>query len=997
MAIGGLYTIPAGVGFADALAAGLWQEAEQNPLALARMTVLLPTRRAVRALREAFLRLGGGQPMLLPALRPVGDIDEDAADLAALDVAAGGADLPPAIPGLRRQLLLARLVQKFLSLDAAADAAARIDHAVLLAGELARLVDQAHTEGVGFERLTGLAPERYAAHWQDVLRFLAVATEHWPEVLAAEGATEAPLRHAALVDRLIALWRRNPPADPVVVAGSTGSIPATARLMRAVLDLPAGAIVLPGLDTEADEATWAAVGDDPGHAQHGLAQLLDRLDSTRRDVRPWPAAGDPAPSARARLIAEALRPAATTEAWRRLPETAPDLLRGATAGLDMIAAPTQQEEAGIVALLLREALQDPNSTAALVTPDRRLARRVKTALGRWGIEVDDSAGRPLAETPAMAFWLLTADLAGKEAAPVPLLAALKHPLAAAGLAPAAFRARIRAFERAALRGPRPAPGVLGLKSVAGAIEDPAIRAEASAWIDRLAEPLDRLTGLLSARQATLTDLLSTHNAFAERLAASDRETGTERLWAGEAGEEAAAFLGDLVEAARDFPPIPGRAYLPLLEALVAGRVHRPRYGAHPRLAILGPLEARLQRYDLMVLGGLVEGVWPPDPGADPWMSRPMRQAFGLPSPERRIGLSAHDFQIAANAPRVVMTRSDRIDGAPAVPSRWWLRLETVLDALGLADTVKTRAIGLRGWAEALDAPRAGRPGLVAPPAPKPPLASRPRNFSVTEIETWVRDPYAIYAKKILDLRALDPLDADPGAADRGTLIHEALDRFVREFPRELPPDALDRLLAVGREVFAPKMAQPAVHAFWWPRFVRVAEWFLGQEKERRVAIAEVLTERWGKVTLAEPARPVTLRGKADRIERRRDGGYVIVDYKTGAPPSGPQVAAGYAPQLPLEAMMLEAGGFADIGAGACAGLEYWRLSGGAEAGEVKPLKGDAATLAAEARERLLALVAEFDKEETPYLSVPDRTRAPRYSDYDHLARIKEWSAGVGED
>ncbi|MBO6559417.1 MAG: double-strand break repair protein AddB [Nisaea sp.] len=994
MGIGGLYAIAATDGFADTLARGLWQEAGEDPMVLARMSVLLPTRRAVRTLRDSFLRLGNGRPMLLPSLRPVGDIDDDEGAFGGLDGAVAAGDLPPAVPGLRRQLLLTQLVQRFLERKDSGSAihAAGVDHAALLAGELARFLDQVHTEQVSYAGLAGLARERYATHWQEVLEFLSIASEFWPAMLAEEGAMEAPLRHAALVERLTALWAANPPEDPVIVAGSTGSIPATARLMGAVLGLPRGSVVLPGLDRDADAATWSAIEGDSGHAQHNLALLLQRLGRTREEVQVWPVAGErKTHSARARLIQEVLRPAETTEAWRRLAETDQELLSSGTEGLSVLSCPSHHEEAETIALLLREALEDQTRTAALVTPDRALARRVKAALRRWEVEVDDSAGQPLAATLPMTFWLATADMAAEACAPVPLLAALKHPLAAGGMSQPRFRRRVRTLEREVLRGPRPAPGPAGVLAAVDEAFEAEDRDDMRSWIDRLAEPITFFSELLRSDEISLIDLLSAHNAVAEALAATDEESGDKRLWAGEAGEDAANFLAELAESARDFPRIDGRDYLSLLEALLVGRVHRPRYGTHPRLAILGPLEGRLQQYDLLILGGLNEGTWPPDPGADPWMSRPMRAEFGLPAPERRIGLSAHDFQMAASAPEVVLTRAERVEGAPTVASRWWLRMETVLRALQLTEKVRLPVADFPHWQQALDLPRKVDP--VKPPTPRPPLAARPRRFSVTEIETWVRDPYAIYAKKVLGLRALDPLDADPGAADRGTMIHRALELFTNEFPKDIPPGALERLIEIGRGEFAREMAHPSVQAFWWPRFERIAEWFVETERVRRSGIDAIWTEKKGHVAIRGLRDPVDLNCEADRIERLADGGFAIVDFKTGAPPTESQVTAGYSPQLPLEALILSMGGFDGLPEGAVEALEYWRLSGGDPAGERKAIKASVETLVTEAEEGLLNLIRTFDDPETPYRSRPAPEYAPRYSDYEHLARVKEWSAG----
>jgi ATP-dependent helicase/nuclease subunit B len=975
-----VYSIPPGVPFVDALAAQLLRETAADPLALSRMTVLLPTRRAVRSLREAFLRCSEGKALLLPTLTPIGDIDEEALAFApeAGPLAAAAAELPPAIPELRRRLLLAELILKLKGLS--------LTHAVQLAGELGRLIDQVATERIGFEGLAGLVPVRYAAHWQITLAFLRIVTEHWPKVLAEEGALDPAERRNRVLAAQGSLWRRHPPADPVIAAGSTGSIPATADLLALVASLPTGRVVLPGLDRHTDADAWERLA--PSHPQFGLRQLLGHLGLARQDVADWPWQGAlSSPPARAALIAEAMRPAGSTDAWRRR-ETLPE---EALRGLARIDCPTPREEARVIALRLREALETPVLTAALVTPDRALARRVAAELKRWDVEVDDSAGTPLAATPPGTFLRLLAEAAAERLAPLPLVALLKHPLAAGGEEPPTFRQAARLLERHLLRGPRPAAGIRGLRAAVRRLGDGEVRKTLSKLIDCLEEALAPLLKLLGRRAIAAAQAVAAHIAAAEALAATRQRSGAAALWAGEAGEAAALFVDELALAARRIGRLEGGSYPAFFATLLDERVVRPRYGRHPRLFIWGPLEARLQHADLVILAGLNEGTWPPAPTIDPWMSRPMRATFGLPEAERRIGLSAHDFAQAAAAREVVLTRALKVDGTPSVPARWLLRLDALLAAGGVALETATPARWL-GWQKKLDeAP--GPPAPSAPPAPRPPLAARPRRLSVTEIETWMRDPYGIYARHVLGLKALEPLDADPGAAERGSFIHAALDRFVREFADALPGDALAELLRIGTAAFGPALERPGVRAFWWPRFERVAAWFVEREGQRRALLAGSRTEVRGLMTLATRGEPFLLAAKADRIDRLQAGGLVIIDYKTGRLPHPAEVAAGLAPQLPLEAAMALAGAFREVPGEAVAELAFWRLSGGTPAGEECRIEGDVQELARSARAGLLALIERFDDEATPYAARPRPEVGPAFSDYEHLARVKEWSAG----
>ena len=698
-----VYTIAAHRPFLATLAAGLLGMAGADPLVLPRITVLLPTRRAVRSLRDAFLRVAPdgkevGSPLLLPRMRPIGDLGSD--ELSLSDTGEEDLAVPPPIPELRRRLLLTRLILHWGERRGAEPLSP--GQAAALAASLARLLDKVATEEASFARMADLVPEGLAEHWRVVHQFLNILPQHWPRILAEEGALDAASRRNRLLEQQTAAWRSSPPRHPVIAAGLIGGIPAVTELLSVVAALDQGAVILPGLDRERDAGEWSAIEEDEAHPQHLMAGLLRALDLTAAEVRDWPPSRpEPIPARsfeglsdlplfasaerdsgdaiarRVWLIAEALRPAITTDAWRRLPAQRADTLDG----LSRYDCASAQEEAVTIALLLRRKLEAQGATAALVTPDRALARRVAAELRRWDIDIDDSAGLPLNRTPPGVFLRLVLDMAASQLAPVPLLAALKHPLASGGLAPVVFRDLARQLEQA-IRGPRPAPGFVGLRAaLAGE------RIGLARFVDRLEACLGPLPELLVADAVPLSRLAAAHIEAAERLAATATETGGERLWHEAAGEAAARFCHELIDAARDFPPLPGGHYPALFEALAADAVVRPVYGRHPRLAIWGLLEARLQQADLVVLGGLNEGSWPPSAEHDPWMSRQMRREFGIAVPERAIGIAAHDFAQALGAPEVALIRAARSEGVPTVPSRWLLRLDAVLRAVGLRELV----------------------------------------------------------------------------------------------------------------------------------------------------------------------------------------------------------------------------------------------------------------------------------------------------------------------
>ncbi|HAT36183.1 MAG TPA: double-strand break repair protein AddB [Rhodospirillaceae bacterium] len=992
-----IFTIAADHSFVDSLAARLLAETDDDPLRLADTTLLLPTRRACRALSEAFLRLRDGEPLVLPAMRALGDTDEEGL---ALEEAPGLdlAELPPAMPDSRRVMALAERIIKYRAdlLDTP-EYVSLPEQSLLLAAELARFLDQVQTERLSFAGLDALVPDELAIHWQETLAFLREFTEYWPDEVEEMGFLEPVMRRNRLLEAKVRQWKQQPPAGDIVAAGSTGSIPATADLLKVIAGLPRGRVVLPGLDIHSDDENWKAIEDDPTHPQFVMAQLLRRFGVSRSDVRRWETRDTVQKpvnkaSPRARLILEAMRPARTTTAWQSLKgfETA------SLEGLSLLECANETEEAGVIALILRSGLETEGKTGALVTGDRRLARRVAAALKRWNIEIDDSAGVPLSETPPAVFMRLVAEMIAEGFGPVALLGFGKHPLAAAGYEPARFRSLMRALDKNLLRGPRPAPGIAGLRAVLAGRDGKALSKSAKADFVELFDRLEhRTTAMLALGdgEVSLSALVDAHIEVCEALAESAGDPGAERLWAGENGEALALFFADLRDSADAFSDLAPAHYPAMLEVLLGRSVVRPRFGKHPRLNIWGPLEARMQRADCLIVGGLNESNWPRDPAPDPWLSRPMRKSFGLPAPEQRIGLSAHDFTQALAGPEVILTRARKADGAPTVPTRWLSRLQSVLHAAGHADGLAVPHRWIE-WQRALVRP--GSPEPTLPPAPVPPLSARPKQLSVTRIETWMRDPYSIYARHILDLRKLDPLAADPGSAERGIIIHAALDRFMRLHPEKLPSDALSALLAIGEGIFGEELARPAVRAFWWPRFRRIAEWFIDLEGRRRDGIQGSVTESKGSIVLDTKAGPFELTALADRIDRLNDGALEVIDYKTGAVPSEKEVRLGFAPQLSLEAVIAERSGFAGLDGASVQALSYWRLTGGDPAGEVKSISKDMEALAAEALKGLQELVDRFSDPGTAYAAIPAPAHRPRYNDYAHLERILEWSGGAGD-
>jgi len=1033
-----VFTIPASVPFVPTLIRALIDgtlvpgfPAARDPLALADATLYLPTRRACRLARDLFLDVTKERAAILPRIVAIGDVDEDEIAFAQAATGALAADalaLPPALGGLERRLKLAQLVLKWaarIAPDARGDAALVANtpaSALALADDLARLMDDMTTRGVAWDRLDGLVPETLDRYWQLTLEFLQIARETWPQILAERGAIEPAARRDALIKAEAARLSAHA-GGPVIAAGSTGSMPATAELIAAIAKLTRGAVVLPGLDLALDAQSWHLIegrGDGAArvtpaveHPQFAMQALLRRIGIAREQVV---ALGAPAAHDRERYISEALRPAAATERWQRLADV-PLRIERALETVAVIEAANAEEEALAIAIGLRETLETPHKTAALITPDRALARRVLAALERWKVAVDDSGGDALADTAAGRFARLAAEAALGGLAPVALLALIKHPLTRLGAAAGAHARAIAALEKAVLRGPRPRPGIGGLTQALAALRAELAklrRGEASdlhpsdpraslsaADLDAAAAFVARLRTALAPLEGPASTPFAAFAALHRRVIAalSADATGAPAAFLGGDGVALDAAFEEIAQHAADadFAVAPAD-YAEVFRVTISGPTVRERELRGARLRIYGRLEARLQSVDRVVLGGLVEGVWPPEMRSDPWLSRPMRHALGLDLPERRMSLSAHDFAQALGAHEVILAYPTKLAGAPTVTSRFVQRLAAVA---GEAHWNRARARGTKylAWARALDRPAEVK--RVEKPAPKPPRAARPSALSVTDIENWLRDPYTIYAKHVLKLRELDPVDLPPGAADRGIVIHAALSDFTKAFAAGLPADPAAALIDIGAKHFATLEDYPEARAFWWPRFRRIARWFAGWEALRRGSVAALAAEVSGKIDIPLGERVFTLRARADRIERLAGGGYAILDYKTGQVPSEKQVRIGVSPQLTLEAAILRGGGFRDIPAGASiAELVYVSLKGNDPAGDGVPIDfkdGDANVHADRALAKLKTVAARFEDEQQPYLPLVLSMWKSRYGTYDHLARVKEWSVGGPDD
>ncbi|HEV7253957.1 MAG TPA: double-strand break repair protein AddB [Mesorhizobium sp.] len=1031
MTVARLWTIPPGVPFLPTLARTLSEGRlvpgfclGDDPLALSDATIFVPTRRAARELRASFVELFPGRPLVLPTIRALGEFDADDADFSP---ALADAALPPPIPSVDRLLLLAPLVQRWKNFlpgkirsmfQEEVEIPVSSADAVWLARDLAALMDEIETEETDWGKLAGIAGEDLSGWWSVTLDFLGIVSAAWPEILKEKGRSNpAAHRNLALraeAERLVAQGSRG----PVVAAGSVACNPATAALLGAVANLSNGAVVLPGLDGGLDARSWDVLCSERpevsvlGHPQFGLAKMLRRMKTERGAVAVLAEAPE-ALALRGRVLSEALRPAATTDAWaERRGDFSQTQVEAAFAGVTLVEAAHERDEALAIAIALRQAVGDGVSSAALATADRALARRVSAELARFGIRADDSGGTPLTRTPPGQLLTAMLEAVFRPGDAVAILSLIKHPLLGLGLERRQARRAAEAIELLAFRGGAGRPDITEI----AAHLDKRLQALADDrhrpfWLDRMGGARLEDAGELARRlEDAVRPLLALRGeklvAFSRLVLATvesfealgrDGEGGLDALYGADAGRVMAAFLRELVAAEATFALDPAE-WPSAIEALAAETVVRPLAPvADRRVTIWGLLEARLQHVDTLVLGGLNEGAWPVKAQSDRFMSRFMKSGIELEPPENRIGLAAHDFQMAMGQPRVLLTRAARQGDAPAVASRWLQRLTTFLgkDAAPL----KARGDELLALARGLD--EGERIAFEPRPAPKPPVEARPRDFSVTEIEILRRDPYALYAKRVLKLEPIEPLIREPGPAERGTLFHRIMDRWTAEGGDAHAADARGKLLAIGQTCFDEADLPDDVRALWWPRFERMTDEVISWERGRAPGVAKRFSEVSArKIEIGDTG--TTLRGRADRIDVLADGRADILDFKTGSNPTKAQAHSLLAPQMALEGALLRRGAFEEIGAAEPADLLFVRLKpdGTVEPESILTHNRQARTaedLSQEAWERLEHLIRHYQNPDVGYLS---RTLPFKEGDasgpYDHLARVLEWSAGGGE-
>ena len=976
---------------ATAILQGFPLGASDQPLS--RWTILLPNRRSARALENILLAESGARALLLPRIKPIGDIDED--EVSGMLPEDG---VPDGISKTHQLHAILSLVMQWaraqVDVPLANDILTSGAQAFALAQSLQHLINQIETEDADPGNLQNLYDLDLAGHRANILSLLRLVSANLPEQLAQQQLIGPAARRNLLIRLEAERIAKRRHRGPIVAAGSTGTNPATRDLLRVIASDTNGAVILPGLDTELDAAGWQAITAE--HPQFALKTMLDQWGVSRGEVR---LLGQPS-GPRSWFTNMALRPAAVADAWSERLQHAPYLASTLLNEVELVEAIDRSEEALVIALRLREHVEISTAPAALVTPDRDLARRVAMALKRWNITIDDSGGESLIRVGRAALLHLVLKAIHEKFSAESLLALLHHPDCTLGQSRDVHLALSRWLELSCFRG-LPASTGLGplrnrLRAQHAVLKNadhrhPVVAAIPEVAWERMDVLLAKLTAIFAAvhfeQERPLAEHLELLVSIVEQLAPS-------------VGEQTAAdqrffeIIADLQSGSAWHPVVSlARAQHSIVNALTMDTLRKPLRDA-PQLAIYGLAEARLIEVELIILGGLAEGQWPAHPETGPWLNRPMRETLKLQQPEREIGVTAHDFTQGFGHPKIMVTWPKRLGNAPTTPSRWILRMRAVLSALGLeADQQPSKR--LTEIAERLDHPNRFKP--IVRPAPTPPLAVRPRRFSVTRIETLVRDSYAIYARFILGLEPMPALNQDVDASLRGSLIHAALQAWTGAESKLENGDGLALLLAKGRAAFAPYMDMPEVLRFWWPRFERMAVEFIAKDDELRFDAISSKSEVNGYLVFDVNGAEHVLTARADRLDITANGRMQIIDYKSGSIPSKDEIKSGFSPQLTLEAAMANRRAFAEIKAQATSDAIYIGVGGASSGLIVQRLSehSDIEKLSETQFANLQTLLAQYLLPTTAYIPRHNMQREDDDARFDHLSRRREWQLRGG--
>ncbi len=885
----------------------------------------LPNRRSCREFREIFL---AKKSTFLPQIKAISDISyEDFFDFLPNQTAKDEIDellQINVLQGLDYLFFLSKEIQKQSVFGEDLD----FEHAFKIALNLQNLFDEIEREEIDLSKLNEIDDSNLSQHRLLTLDFLKNFHVKIKNSLLKKNIFFASASQNFIIQKFVSLLENQGSKAPIVIAGSTGSVSFSAKLIRAISQK--NYVVLYGATNENFT--------EENHPQFFLNRLIQFLKIEKKTITQIAEEKFCLSSnTRQNLISLMVLPSAETLKWQEIykhldiEKTAQDL----TKNFRLIEAKNEIEEAKIIKLILHEALQN-NKTTALITNNDKLASLVKLELTQDNLPFNDARNLSIFNSHLVNFLLLILELIESDFNSHSLLAILKNPLCSHSK----DKEILADFEIKILRQDRANSGLDGIKKK---LKDEEV----------LREFFNKFCFELVSGSHTLASHTASLIKTAENLS---KKTWSQLLEQEPAQIELFEFFEKLKtqQIALD-----KKNLLSLFKNLLSQVSYFEKSDAGAPIQILSTIEARLLNYDLVVIASLNEGDFP-QIESENWLGKKIKKDLGIDRTLKKVGQSAYDFCNYLSNESVVLTRCKSSNGAVLIESPFLLKFKTICQKIGVSLDCGEKYFAL------LAKQNSSESRQIEPANPKPKIEIRPKKISVTEISKLLSSPYDIYAKKILQLEELEKIDFEPSYAEFGSFIHEALEEFVKN-----PKDA--NFFKKAEEIFEKYFLFSEAKLIWWPKFENIFADFV-KENERFLNFKNRV-----EISAELAVLDVTIRGKIDRTITNDEGETEIFDYKTGQVPSKIDVLRGANPQLTIAALMLAE---EKISA-----LNYWKLSSSSPS-EIKKIcdnSEEILILTAAAKAGLTKLFEFFTNEENGYLATENST----YGDYQNLARIEE--------
>lgn len=940
-----------------------------DKLSLSNFTILLPSRRSCNELKRIFLENSSNSAIILPNIRAIGDIDYD--DLVLKQINKNDlenfSDFSNNTSRIKYKILLIKELLKWAkSSNKNLFKDITIEQASNLALELEKFLNEVNRNGLNLDDLEKIVDDEYSQHWQEVLNFLEIFGKKWNKFIKDNNVISVVDFKSRMIEFNAEYFKKNKPLNPIVIAGVSGSVKSTCEFIKSLIKYDNCYYFFKDLNKNLTEDEWKEIG--VFHPQYSFKNLLDNCINCERDrvknlefnncliVNPIIE----------KILSFSMLPYNETHKW----QSKLNIKKEDFSHISKIECNNSFEELSVISLITKHVHETSNDNVAIITSDEIFANQLAVELKNLNLDVNNAFGNKISRTEVVKFLFLILDVIKNKYETVAFLSLLKHDFTLFGYNKNELNRLTLLLEDKILRG----YGNLGCEGILKKVNEFG-NLELIDFIKKIMETLDKF----KCEKLNFQSVIKLHIELAENIASNSEVVGSNAFWNNSKnGDELLNFFNEVIKESESYGDIKNcDEYSYLLDYLIAENSYSDRYSIHPMVNIISPQEAKLINYDLIILTNLNDGRFPPHISTDPWMSKSMRKAFGLPDRDELIGNFAYDFTQFLCNKKVILTRSLKEDGVPTVKSKYLMRLETFLlcqNHLKLEENnIWKEVFKKRNFAE--------QNIIIKRPKPKPPLDRRPRELYATKIEKLMNNPYDIYAEKILNLKKKDDFYENKIFAFFGSAVHEALENYIKNYKAAEFAKLYEKLIKYGKESFDKYFTDETSRELFFIRFSNIAEWFIEQDEAVRASGYNVYAERIEKLYMKNI--DFTIAAKIDRIEENEFGSINIIDYKTGNTPSTSDVLTAKKPQLIIEAIVLE-NKKTDK-------LVYWSIKGKGDE-KIQEIDSDICELVNKGRDGIVRLITHFNVFENSYIATAfDLNDQNHYaSDYKHLSRVEEW-------